>query len=1073
MPFLDVQLTSWSLDVDSPVLRRLPRPAALRHADFEDKFDPLTVFYDCFWLADGRRIALLGPPLLNLDADLDLRIISVPHETVCEARRIPGFHVDTIYVDVPDGTTALRVCSRVAEVHLVPQPNLCQLFRDRRVITTLSKDNEPLWIRDWATYHQEAHGCDGVLIYDNGSTGYSVREIHEALRSLNDVKVVVLGWPFRYGLFDGRVPVSYDIWDWHPCQNGMLEHARRRFLDTARSVLNLDVDELVLTENGDSVFSLVEESGTGHIRLDGLWVENFPVREPSASASPPRHKDFCHVRAGRRNGCEEKWAVVPGRTPEAAQWAVHDILGMSASEHHRRAQLRHFKALNTDWAAVSRAGDRTKRTASSPSDPNAFELDATLRDRLATVFPADADQSGIAPDPRAHRSAISWRLRAGTLWSCGQVAEAIEAVRKAISLDEDAPALRLFLGQMLEASDQPEEAERQRAIARKLREADGAYHCQIARLHLEERDFDRAEAELLASLALEPDLPAAHLHLARLLDRSGRRAEALIVLERCVERAPGHALGRAALASRLIEDGRYPDAQGHAARAVELNPANPHYYAVHGEALRLMGQLDEAERVIETGIALDRWAARRHDYGREVIDRGPEPIDRWAQVSVPNLRHQLAHVFIEKGQLDRAERAALDATALGPPSVNDHILLARIRLRQGAKTAGDDMEEALRLARQEFDRPSHNESTRLFIREREEYSALVLLDLLLENRLLAEAETVLTEAERRLRGSPALAERRALLLGQSGDGPGATAVLEEAIGTQPGHAGLHAALSRSLKRTDIGRAIEAAKRAWELDPTRGEHPIGLAELLAFDDRLGEAEEVLSRANAVMPDHPALKMAWARVLERTGDRAGAISAVREAIALGSRDAWILSHLGGLLVDIGATDEAFEALTHADRTEPDNALTLYRLGRLHEVRRDLSAAVQFYRRAAARAGDQGWMWSHLGAILLELGEIDEGTGALERALELDPNDWLGHCRYGTLMQSRGDMEASVRAIRTAVKLKPDQAWVWSHLGQLLMEQGLWQEAERALGEALSLDPQDPTTQERLARLGEVRG
>jgi hypothetical protein len=168
----------------------------------------------------------------------------------------------------------------------------------------------------------------------------------------------------------------------------MLEHARRRFLGTARSVLNVDVDELVLTAEGESVFRMVEESRTGHIRMDGLWVEKYPEHASTDKGLPPRHKDFHHVRAGRRNGCEEKWAVVPARTPEAGQWAVHDVLGMPASEHGRRAQLRHFKALNTNWAAVGRAGDATRRTASSPTDPKAFEPDCLLRDRLASTFPA-------------------------------------------------------------------------------------------------------------------------------------------------------------------------------------------------------------------------------------------------------------------------------------------------------------------------------------------------------------------------------------------------------------------------------------------------------------------------------------------------------------------------------------------------------------------------------------------------------------------------------------------------------------------------------------------------------------
>ena len=42
----------------------------------------------------------------------------------------------------------------------------------------------------------------------------------------------------------------------------------------AHSVLQSDIDELVLTEDGVSVFDPVSWSATGHIRFDGRWIES-------------------------------------------------------------------------------------------------------------------------------------------------------------------------------------------------------------------------------------------------------------------------------------------------------------------------------------------------------------------------------------------------------------------------------------------------------------------------------------------------------------------------------------------------------------------------------------------------------------------------------------------------------------------------------------------------------------------------------------------------------------------------------------------------------------------------------
>jgi predicted Zn-dependent protease len=379
---------------------------------------------------------------------------------------------------------------------------------------------------------------------------------------------------------------------------------------------------------------------------------------------------------------------------------------------------------------------------------------------------------------------------------------------------------------------------------------------------------------------------------------------------------------------------------------------------------------------------------------------------------------------------------------------------------------------AIRLARQEFTRPSENESTRLSIREREEYSALVLADLLVENGRPAEAEAVLKKARGRLGASAPLEARQARLMGEMGDLVAATELLDEAILREPDNADLHSALGDVLKGRNNERAVQAAERACHLDPTRGVHHTALADLLVALGRQDEAEQVLVRAMSVIPDHPDLKISLARLLERRGATLAAISLVREVIASGLSDAWLSSHLGGLLLEVGSLDEASEVLDQSAQMDPDDVLTQFRLGRLHEIRGDLSAAIPFFRAAAGGKGAQSWMWSHLGAVLLKTSNLDEARDALQRAMDLDPHSWLNHMRLGRLLELQGELEASVRVVRAAIDMKPDEAWMWSHLGQLLMQQQLWADAERAIGQALSIDPDDQVTKERLRQLRDAQ-
>ena len=78
----------------------------------------------------------------------------------------------------------------------------------------------------------------------------------------------------------------------------MLEHARFRCLSSARSVLQGDVDELVLADKGRSVFDLAERSVGGYLRYGGLW------RRPAWRVTIlfPPHGDTAEFSAGGDSG---------------------------------------------------------------------------------------------------------------------------------------------------------------------------------------------------------------------------------------------------------------------------------------------------------------------------------------------------------------------------------------------------------------------------------------------------------------------------------------------------------------------------------------------------------------------------------------------------------------------------------------------------------------------------------------------------------------------------------------------------------------------------------------------------
>jgi hypothetical protein len=227
---------------------------------------------------------------------------------------------------------------------------------------TLSKDNPLHWIEEWAAFHVARQGATAVLLYDNGSTSYRTEDLARRLSRIPGLRrAVVVSWPFPYGVGGTSVHPTLDNF----CQTGMLDHARRRFCPASASVLNLDVDELLLRK-GKTVFASLEASAFAAIHFRGLWVERDGIRDHQ-QALALRHRDCDHVwraqlqavESGARDGlCRTKWAAVPSRCGPGTDWGVHEVYAATTEARETQpawritdetVQYRHFRQINAGW----------------------------------------------------------------------------------------------------------------------------------------------------------------------------------------------------------------------------------------------------------------------------------------------------------------------------------------------------------------------------------------------------------------------------------------------------------------------------------------------------------------------------------------------------------------------------------------------------------------------------------------------------------------------------------------------------------------------------------------------------
>lgn len=970
---IDVTLSSWSLGLNSPSLRKPFRRPALRHPDFEDRYDFQSVFYDCFRSADGTGIRLVGPPLHNLGEDLGLRFFAMPSGEELRVTVLPRVFVSLIDIAAPPTLQALRIESAAGTAFIVPQPNLSGLFAGRRVLVTLSQNNELAWIRDWIVWHQRLHGCDAALVYDNNSTRYDISELKGCLAAIPGVTGLAVSWPFRYGPFDGRLPLTYDLWEGHFCQFGMLEHARFRFLAEARSALNLDIDELVICPDGESVCALTEASRTGFLKFSGKWVEPFASQAGQAGAMP-LHRHFRHRRTGRTQGCENKYTVVPSRVPDSAQFGIHDIFGHLASALPEGVELRHFKAINTNWT-VDRPGTLVNRTGAG-AQPQELAEDTELAALLDRAFAA-APEAEVAPPAADPETAFyRARLQSAQLLRSGQAEAAERQMRAALAASPGWPSALQFHAGLLERTGHPAAAEQARGAARRLQDEDPAVAHERGRYLLHTGDWAGAARSFRQALRKDPGFAPAAVALGRALWSAGRERSAEQVVRRGIASNPGSPLLQGALAEMLLYSGRPRAALDHAGNALEVQPRNIRMLLLRARALR---DLDRPEE----GLAAAAQAMRLQADGAVMMAQFGAAIDHPFDAEYPDSDPMWSSIeclscLLRLSRLDAADELSRRLLVDFPDRSQAHEARHQVLEALGRTAEADAaLVSAIDCAQRDYDRLPPQTLGRYKEWEWHEGRVRRLVHLLCRVGRDDEAALLLKRELALNPGSDLLALQLRHLLAQPTPPGNARELIETALGRLPRDYRLWQEYGRVLEADgDMPGAIAAYRKALRLGPAQTSAFSHLAYLLArhcADDpeAVGEAEGLLREVLARDDRHALSHSRLGDILWRTDRREEALAEWRTATRLAPGEAWLWSHLGGKLTEAGHLREAGEVLRRALKMSPDDALTLYRLARLHEKEGDLDLAIEQLSHAVALAPAEDWMWQHYDKLLARAG------------------------------------------------------------------------------------------------------
>jgi tetratricopeptide (TPR) repeat protein len=97
-----------------------------------------------------------------------------------------------------------------------------------------------------------------------------------------------------------------------------------------------------------------------------------------------------------------------------------------------------------------------------------------------------------------------------------------------------------------------------------------------------------------------------------------------------------------------------------------------------------------------------------------------------------------------------------------------------------------------------------------------------------------------------------------------------------------------------------------------------------------------------------------------------------------------------------------------------------------------------------------------WKVLGAVLKKTGRVSESLVAIQKSVQLVPQDSEAHYNLGITLTELGRLNEAEVSYTQAIALKPDYAGAYNNLGNTLKELGRLEEAEASYKQAISMKP-----------------
>ena len=154
--------------------------------------------------------------------------------------------------------------------------------------------------------------------------------------------------------------------------------------------------------------------------------------------------------------------------------------------------------------------------------------------------------------------------------------------------------------------------------------------------------------------------------------------------------------------------------------------------------------------------------------------------------------------------------------------------------------------------------------------------------------------------------------------------------------------------------------------------------------------------------------------------------------------------------------GNTDLALYLYVQALSFEPRDVSTLGKIGSIHQARGNLELARKAFELAATTAPNDARATSHLGLVLLALGDVNGADTWLRKSIAVDASNWRIYDALGTIAQRQERYDEALSFLQRASTLAPAAPGPLLHRGGVQLAMRDYAAAETTLQRSLELRP-----------------